>query len=87
MARLQNSAKFGKFDYRVVLDDEIESCNYIERVKGCFYYRTESTHMCENCGLEIDWIVWDSKQMKSKATCKCGNVASLEILSFNATSR
>jgi len=86
MARLQNDVTFGGFDYRVVLDDKVHSCNYIERVKGCVYQSLHSEHICLKCLKTVNWLKWNSTDTRATSNCSCGQKHSLEIISFHKIS-
>ena len=83
--RLQNqtASLHADFDYRVVLDDKVESCNYIERAKGCTYRRSISEHVCLKCLSVVNWIKWNAADTRATSTCSCGQKSSIEIISFN----
>jgi hypothetical protein len=87
MARLKNDVLFGGFDYRVILDDKISSCNYIERAKGCAYSETVSEHVCIKCMKKINWLQWNTTDTKATSVCSCGQKSSIEIISFHKVAK
>ena len=77
--RLKNNVKHGKYYWRVILDTEKDSVNYIERVTGC--YHNGDDHICLKCLSPVNWLYWQGDN-RAKNTCSCGQKATLEIIPF-----
>jgi len=68
--------------YRVVLDTNKVSTNYIERTRGVFYNEVDCLWRCSKCKKEVNWVNWTSYN-HAKNECDCGQLATITILSFD----
>ena len=84
--RLRNYGKFGGYLYRVILDSVVDSVNYIERTKGCFYDDMNDIHKCLRSLRRMNWIKWSRNDTYCFEKCCCGQQASIEIMSFDQRS-
>lgn len=82
MSRLSNNGKFGKYQYRVILDADTD-CNYMERSIGTYFCTTKHEHKCVKCMECIVWINWNKADTKAKNICTCGEKNTIEIMTFD----
>jgi len=80
--RLRNKMKFGGFEWIVMLDDKIQSTNFIERTKGVHYDEINDVYRCLKCMKPLAWLHWESESY-AKDVCVCGQTQTLQILSFD----
>jgi len=80
--RLNNMGRFGGFLYRVVLDSNKVSTNYIERTKGANFDVEQANHSCESCMRPIEWMNWKFEDTFAESDCPCGRRATIKILPF-----
>ena len=84
--RLKNKGIFyAGHNYRVVLDTNKVSTNYIERTKGTIFDEKESKHLCSRCLKEVTWMDWKYDETFAMSTCDCGKKATILILPFKKT--
>ena len=85
--RLSNmGAKSNGYNYRVVLDTDKVTTNYIERARGVRFDEKESRHYCETCNKEVGWNqTWANPNFTTE-DCSCGQHATLLIIPFPSVS-
>jgi len=78
--RLMNIARHGKDEWRVVLDSERESTNYVEKTQGVYFDKDTMTHKCLKCTSQALWLNWHGKNQCKDVCQECGQVQRIKII-------
>ena len=83
MPKLTRIQRKGKKLYRVVLDTEKTSTNYIEITTNAIWNEQTCKHHCIKCyDRAIEWDKWTTTNT-AKNTCICGEKATLSIINLD----